>query len=142
MPDGTEATYSTEDLTISPRKVVAGQATYATEAIQAVWITKHSELAQLAVIAGLLALMFGGTMMSCGGIFIGAVSGELDNGWSTKAWLTMAAGVALLVGAKHLPPFRFIVNATVGGQHVGIYQTKSIEQAQEIERALTAARGL
>jgi hypothetical protein len=73
---------------------------------------------------------------------IGALSGEFDNGWSTKAWLAIGGGIALLVFAKHIPPFYFPVNATVGGQHVGIYRTEDPARARQIEDALTTARGL
>jgi hypothetical protein len=137
-----EPIYSAENITITAKKIVAGQTTFAVDAIQAVWTTKHSQLAPLLVLLGLVAMLFGGAMMSCAGLAIGAISGETDKGWAAKAWTAIAVGLALLINAKRFPPFHFLVSATVSGQTFAVYQTPSIEQAQEIERAIATARGL
>lgn len=138
---GEKEIHRAENITITSRKIVSGRTTFAIDAIQSTWVGKYSSIAPLTVVLGFLALMFGGTMLSCTGMLIGAASGGLDD-WSTKAWLAIACGVALLAFAKHIPPFHYIVHATIGGQATGIYRTPNLAQAQEIERAIAGARGL
>ncbi len=141
MPDE-ETIYRAENLTISNRKIVAGQTTFATDAIQTVRVGKYSSMAPLAVVLGLLSLLFGGTMVSCTGLFIGALSGNNLDDWTTRSYIAIASGVALLVFAKRFPPFYYVVHATIGGQSTGVYRTSDLGQARQIERAITVARGL
>jgi hypothetical protein len=134
--------YRAENLAISNRKILAGQTTFATDAIQTVWIGKYSSMAPLAIVLGLLLLLFGGTMISCTGLFIGALSGSNLDDWTTKSYVAIACGVALLVFAKRFPPFYYVVHATIAGQRAGVYRTSDLAQAREIEQAITVARGL
>lgn len=137
-----ETIYHAQNIAITPRQVVAGQTTFVVEAIQATWIAKRSISAPLTAVIGLLALVGGSSMGTCSGIFIAGASGQDPTTWTHSALAAIALGVCLLGTAKRLPPFRYVVYATIGGQAAAIYETPSCRQAQEIERAIARARGL
>jgi hypothetical protein len=131
--------YRAENITITERSVEAGGMVIAVNTIQTVWIARRSMWMWLQIV-GVLAMMFGGTMGSCGGLLIGALQQEESmSSWLTKAFMLIGGGVALLIVPRFLPPFVFTVTATIGGLNQGIYQTRDLKVAQDIQRAITAA---
>ena len=82
--------------------------------------------------------MFGGTMMSCAGLLIGAMSEEEN--WFLKACLITGGGFLGLFLANRVPPYKFLVCANVQGQSVVVYTTPDRGQADEIARTIPLAK--
>lgn len=135
--------YSGENIEVTDKRIVAGQTTFATAAVQTVWISKHSQLAPIAKVVGFLALLYGFSMMTCGGLVIGAISKDYTmEQWIRTAVLIVVGAIMLLIVSNRIPPFFFVVNATISGQQVGIYRTPSLTKAEEIQTAIKRAMEL
>lgn len=136
-----------DNIVITPTTIQAGTTVFAVESVQSVSIAKSGAWTGLGMVLGLLAMAFGGTMMSCFGILVGALQatradGDSMEGWTTQAWLLIAGGLILLFAAKHIPPFNHTVVATIGGAQQGIYRTRDPAEARAIMAAILRARAL
>jgi hypothetical protein len=140
MMQESEPLYSAHGLVVTAQRVTLPSAAFATADISGVWVAQERPLALLYIIVGLVGLMFGGTMMSCTGLVIGAMSG--DDSWQSKAWAVIAASGALLLASKSLPPSRFAVVATIGGQAITLYHTRDSSEAAAVSDAISRARGI
>jgi len=140
--DKSDVLYEGENIRITARKIVAGQTTFAVDAIQSLSIARYSKMGWPALIVGFGALISGGAMTSCTSVFLATMHGENPGEWIRNGWLIIGSGILILLFGRRIPPHFFIVQATIGGQTRGIYRTNSIAQAKEIERAITTARGL
>lgn len=68
--------YRAPNISVSRRKIVAGQTTFAVSSIQSVWVNRYSLFATWVTVLGLALIAYGLSMSSCTGIFIAAVAGK------------------------------------------------------------------
>lgn len=135
--------YAAPNITITAKSIVAGGQTIATDSVHTVWVVKASQIAPFVKLAGLAGLLLTLTMVgSCAGIFLGAGSEGGMDAWYRKALLIGCLSLFLLGYANRLPPFRYVVYATIPAGTVGIYQTPDAIQAEAIRAAIATARGL
>lgn len=142
MDEQGTADYRGDNIAIRGNALTAGTLTFAVDSIQGVSVQRVSRSAPLVGMLALVALAFGGAMMSCGGLFVAAMHKEDPGTWMHNAWLIAGAGVVALFSARLLPPYWFVVTCQIGGSATAVYRATTMEQAQEIEEAIRNARGL
>jgi hypothetical protein len=132
--------FNRDGLLITDKKIESEGFTLATSAVSTVLILKHSKWRGLLMGIGYMGLLFGGSMMGCGGLCIGILSGAEPGEWVGKSALIILNSLGALFLANTFGPFEYVVQLNTPGQVYHVYTTRDLIMANAAKDAVIAAR--